>query len=235
MEPSDFAKKQKVLSELFAQCDRHKGKDNLKCWKPLEPPFHGKTCIRMSSHYIYSWAQAWSSGTCTEFTNPNTEEFWKLKEQYTTGNRHRGVRSITPDIASQNPVQFQLFFDKQQNPVINSNSRLNTSPSRTRSHSLEGTITSIKGFHPKEYNGAGLLAFLKSCRDFYGDDAYLDVYPSLREEMLGIDLFYKAMLSTTRATVLLIDLKTEAKIKSGMAQRLLTDFPIWFGDGTEET
>ena len=151
------------------------------------------------------------------------------------GNRHRAVRSITPDITSQNPVQFQLFFDKQQNPVINSNSSLNTSPSRTRSRSLERTISSIKDFHPKEYNGAGLLAFLTWCREFYDDDAYLDVYPSLREEMLGIDLFYKAMISTTKATMLLMDLKSEAKLKSGMAQRLLTDFPIWFGDGNEET
>jgi hypothetical protein len=49
----------------------------------------------------------------------------------------------------------------------------------------------------------------------------------LADEEFGIDLFYKAMDDTTKAKALLDDLRSEAQVKAGMAQRLVDNFGEW--------
>ena len=56
---------------------------------------------------------------------------------------------------------------------------------------------------------------------------YLDAYPILNDEKLGIDIFKRAAVSEDRAEKLIKQLKNDHQIKAGIAQRLVDTFQAW--------
>jgi hypothetical protein len=78
----------------------------------------------------------------------------------------------------------------------------------------------VRGVQPEDYNGSGLIAFLKWCQVKYKDDAFVgDVFEKLQIEGVGVDTFKAGITAST--------LKNECKIKFGDADRLVTSFPSW--------
>jgi hypothetical protein len=145
------------------------------------------------------------------------------------GNR-RKLQGTSPDPGDSTMKQFL--------PFLLTSLQLRNSDTGTprRSHSrYPGVVPShIKGYAPKDYNTQGLYAYLRWCLRKYVNTGYLDIYDKMAEEELGIDLFYMAMESSTKAKTLIEDMKAEAKVKSGMAQRLVDDFVRWFEDDDDD-
>ena len=62
---------------------------------------------------------------------------------------------------------------------------------------------------------------------YYEDGDYLDLFPVLQGQKLGIDLFKKALNNSTQANKLEHKLE-KANVKCGMIDHLMMDFENWY-------
>ena len=79
-------------------------------------------------------------------------------------------------------------------------------------------LSPIHGIEPKDYNTAGLEAFMDYCYKKYDDFEFLDAFHSLQEKRLGIDL-----LKDIDANIL----KSECNLSYGTALRIIKCYPAW--------
>ena len=222
---STYAKKHDALLEHLT-CNKHKAK--MYCWKPKQPPFNGAICIEIGSRELSEWATAWDNDAATKFAPPEDPLFWKLLENHSVASRRRAaLNNGTSEsaLSSSSSTVINVFYDGKVQRDADSADGLSSHNCRLRPSSLNSPV---KGFRPKDYNGVGLHAFLGWCRDYYEDDEYLDVFEALQEHKIGIDLFKRSLRNSRRTEELLRDLKVDCMIKSGMAQRMLHDFEIWY-------
>jgi len=63
--------------------------------------------------------------------------------------------------------------------------------------------------------------------NYYEDQDYEELFSVLQDQKLGIDLFKKALHNSTQANKLEVKLE-KANVKSGMIDRLMTDFENWY-------
>ncbi len=226
MGESGFAKIHKQLL-AHLKCGDHS--NERYCWRPGEPPYGGKVHIRLNGSDLEQWAMVIKNMTGTLFHPPENELFWKLKAKYNPENPQRGTqRSHTPEPHYRDQT---VCLEIAQAPPIAQAAQY--SPTlcglRRRSNSQVDTATSspIKGFHPRDYNSAGLQAFLTWMTSYYEDEDYLDLFPVLQGQKLGIDLFKKALNNSTQANKLEHKLE-KANVKCGMIDRLMMDFENWY-------
>ena len=222
MENSAYAKVHKQLL-LQLKCDKHTNEKH--CWKPLRPPFHGNICISLSASDLELWATSIKNTSSTFCHPPNNEHWWRLESQYEPGNRRCPRRPPTPEPHQRDPTFRFEFANAQGNLIQPAQYPITPHTRRQRSNSLVGatTCTPIKGFHPRDYNGAGLQAFLSWMTNYYEDEDYADLFPVLQDQKLGIDLFKKALHNSTQANKLEGRLE-KANVKSGMIDHLMMDF-----------
>jgi hypothetical protein len=210
-------------------CDKHKAKKY--CWKPKHPPFNAAICIEISSRELSLWATAWDNGAATKFAPPEDPAFWKLLENHSAASRRRPALTNgtleSASSSSSSPI-INVFYDGKSGDHDAEESLSSDRRRQLRSSSLTGISSPVKGFRPKDYNGIGLRAFLGWCREYYEDEEYLDIFESLQANKIGIDLFKRALNSSRRTEELLRDLKADCMIKSGMANRMLHDFNVWY-------
>jgi hypothetical protein len=63
--------------------------------------------------------------------------------------------------------------------------------------------------------------------EYYEDKDYEDFFELLQEEKLGIDLFKKAINNSTQTNKLEARLE-KVGVKSGMVDRLMMNFQMWY-------
>jgi len=187
------------------------------CWKPAEPPFNGKVCIILSAAHVMAWASAMTAGTTTIFAPPNEPMFWNLKEAHLKGRNKQRRKSDPFESSTREPVVIQL--------QDHTGRRYPETPMRPRAKSFD--ISPVRGFNPRQYNSDGLLAYLQWLDNTYPDDGYLEIFPILSHEMLGIDIFKTATARDGSAKELVTELKKDLGIKVGMARRLVEKFREW--------
>jgi hypothetical protein len=178
MDESPFAKAHKKLLEHL-KCDKHSNEKY--CWKPMEPPFHGKICITLNSHELEEWAASIKSMAFTVFHPPESDHWWKLKVQYTPGGRRCPKRPQTPEPRREQILRLE-FATAGSDSVVNTIAHpaaLHFRHRQSNSHADAATCSPIKGFHPRDYNGAGLKSFLTWMTNYYEDGDYLDIFPLL--------------------------------------------------------
>jgi hypothetical protein len=93
-----------------------------------------------------------------------------------------------------------------------------TTPSFNKSKKI--ALSPVRSVQPEDYNGSGLIAFLRWCQDKYKDDTFIkEIFEKLQSEGIGVDTFKSGITAST--------LKNECKLKFGEANRLVTSFPLW--------
>lgn len=194
-----------------------------RCWKPTRPPFRGEICVTLMPSDIELWATSIKNGSATYSQPPNNEHWWRLEAQFEPGSRRCPRKPPTPE-----PRQRESTFRIE---IANASAQQHATPharrGRTNSLISSATCTPVKGFHPREYNTAGLQAFLKWMSNYYEDQDYEELFSVLQDQKLGIDLFKKALHNSTQASKLEVKLE-KANVKSGMIDRLMTDFENWY-------
>ena len=227
MRESEFAKAHKSLL-AHLKCDVHS--NERYCWRPGGEPYRGKVHICLNAQDLEQWAMGIKNSTATKFHPPESEYFWKLKAKYNPENPQRGTRRPqTPDTRhhQEQRIRFEFAPAPQFMPAYSTTDQTSRGP-RQRSNSIDtATSSPIKGFHPRDYNGAGLQAFLSWMTSYYEDGDYLELFPVLQAEKLGIDLFKKALHNSMQANKLEHKLE-KANVKCGMIDRLMMDFENWY-------
>lgn len=239
MAESGFTKRHKELS-AHLKCDEHS--NERYCWVPGAEPHNGKVHIPLDPLELELWAKGLQNATATKFNPPETELFWKLRAKYNPENPRRGTskrRPQTPEERHQDRDQ-RIRLEFANGPHCSHAQYPPAYPPATprhglhrRSNSHEDTSTPIKGFHPRDYYGAGLQTFLSWMTEYYGDDDYVELLSVLREHKIGIDLFKKAMHNSTQTTKLERKLE-KIDIKIGMVDRLMMDFKTWYAEHVQE-
>src|SRR5579859_6908522 len=148
------------------------------------------------------------------FAPPNEPMFWNLKEAHLKGRNKQRRKSDPFESSTREPVVIQL--------QDHTGHRYPETPMRPRAKSFD--ISPVRGFNPRQYNSGGLLAYLQWLDNTYPDDGYLEIFPILSHEMLGIDIFKTATARDGSAKELVTELKKDLGIKVGIAPRLVEKF-----------
>ena len=202
----------------------------------MEPPFHGKICITLNSHELEEWAASIKGTASTVFHPPENDHWWKLKAQYTLGGRRCPRRPQTPEPRREQTLRLEFAIaggDAMVNTIAHPRA-LHFQRRRSHSQADAATCSPIKGFHPRDYNGAGLKSFLTWMTNYYEDGDYLDIFPLLEVQKLGIDIFKKVSNNSTQANKLEAKLE-KLHIKSSIIDRLMRDFEIWYTEHLKES
>ena len=107
----------------------------------MEPPFCGKTCIRLGADPLWEWASAIAKGLATKFSPPDTERFYNLKRDH---NKVKGRKGGQNSNDGASPMNFAVYLDTQY--VAQRASRFPQTPKRTRSYSLDLKPSPVRGF-----------------------------------------------------------------------------------------
>ena len=193
------------------------------CWKPRDYPFDGSTHIEVKAEEALEWAKAIVRGDATmNNPPPNSERFNALKQKHHKNQRYSGRRRFDDDVP---PMNFAVYLDTQQ--ANQQSSRYPPTPQRPRVRSLDFEPSPVRGYCPQEYNTEGLLAYLEFIAAKTHDRDYVDLYKSLFDAKIGIDLFKRASGSRVEEEKMYARLTKDILIPSGMAARLLQHFRAW--------
>jgi len=170
---------------------------------------------------IVRWADAIVSGAATIHSPPDTEEWWDLEKRYQKTGAERGTKAKGgsdeagggPNYIFQNFNPLKEFFGAQT--------------PRPQPRQEPSKPSPVRRFSPEQYNYDGLYVYLLWMRDMYEEEYYLELYPTLSEEKLGIDIFKSATANKDTAKELVRELKEDLKIKAGIARRLVEKFVDW--------
>jgi len=204
------------------KCRLH-GKDSW-CWKSMELPFSGKTCIRLGVDPLWKWASAIAKGLATKFIPPDIELFHNLKRGHYKVKGRKGQQN-SDDGAS--PMNFAVYLDTQHVAQWSIRYPSPQTPQCNRSHSLDLKPSPVRGFSAGEYNTEGLMAYLNWVAENQRDTEYTDLYDTLYRSKIGIDLFKRACGNEKAADRLYHQLTIDCLVKLGMATRLLELFQDW--------
>ena len=98
-------------------------------------------------------------------------------------------------------------------------------PARKRTCSYTEFPSPIKGFTVNQHNDDGLLAFVTWCRDTTDDPEWLNIYESLWQQRVGIDVIKAASRNATQCSFLLERLaRPQYNIGDGYLLRIIHRF-----------